>query len=187
MRIFKQIHMLALAAVVTLLISACGAYYEEDASAEEINSYEEDASADENDSYAESAPAEVDGAYASLDEYEYYYDVENVVLYLDTYDHLPYNYITKKEAEALGWSGGQVSGYKEGAAIGGDYFGNYEKLLPTDAQYRECDIDTINYKDRGSRRLIYSDTEHYYYTTDHYKTFTEVEVLDGQIVYGEKY
>ena len=36
----------------------------------------------------------------------YYYDVENVVLYLTAYGELPPNYITKDEARDLGWNGG---------------------------------------------------------------------------------
>ena len=47
---------------------------------------------------------------------EYYYDLENVVLYLALYDELPDNYITKSEARQLGWQGGSVEDYLEGAA-----------------------------------------------------------------------
>ena len=63
----------------------------------------------------------------------------------------------------------------EDAAIGGDHFGNYEGILP-EGDYKECDIDTHNYKNRGSRRLIYSDEGEYYYTKDHYESFSEVTV-----------
>lgn len=106
---------------------------------------------------------------------EFYYDVENVVLYLELYHELPLNYITKKEAQKRGWEGGSVEDYVEDAAIGGDYFGNYEGILP-EGDYKECDIDTHNYKNRGSRRLIYSDEGEYYYTKDHYESFSEVTV-----------
>ena len=109
---------------------------------------------------------------------EFYYDVENVVLYLDLYHELPLNYITKEEAEKRGWQGGSVEAYVEDAAIGGDYFGNYEGLLPED-DYKECDIDTHNYKNRGSRRLIYTDDGKYFYTKDHYESFSEVTVDDN--------
>ena len=60
----------------------------------------------------------------------YYYDLENVVLYLDAYEELPPNYITKSEARDLGWQGGSVERYMDGAAIGGDRYGNREGLLP---------------------------------------------------------
>ena len=116
----------------------------------------------------------------------YYYDVENVVLYLEEYGELPPNYITKKEAEALGWSGGSVEDYKEGAAIGGDRFGNYEELLPEadGRKYTECDIDTDGYPSRGSRRLVFSNDGLYFYTSDHYESFSEVTVTkDGDVIW----
>ena len=111
---------------------------------------------------------------------EYYYDLVNVVLYLEVYDELPPNYITKKEAQALGWEGGSVEKYKEGAAIGGDTFGNREGLLPESdgRRYTECDIDTKGYSSRGSRRLVFSNDGLYFYTSDHYETFSEVTVTE---------
>ena len=111
----------------------------------------------------------------------YYYDVVNVVLYLDVYNELPPNYITKSEAQALGWEGGSVEKYKEGAAIGGDYFGNREGLLPTanGRKYTECDIDTHGYGSRGSRRLVFSNDGLYFYTSDHYESFSEVTVTEN--------
>ena len=111
---------------------------------------------------------------------EYYYDLVNVVLYLELYDELPDNYITKDEARELGWTGGSVEDYREGAAIGGDYFGNRERLLPTapGRKYTECDIDTDGYGSRGSRRLVFSNDGLYFYTSDHYETFTEVTVTE---------
>ena len=111
----------------------------------------------------------------------YYYDVVNVVLYLDVYNELPPNYITKSEAQALGWEGGSVEKYKEGAAIGGDYFGNREGLLPADngRKYTECDIDTHGYGSRGSRRLVFSNDGLYFYTSNHYESFSEVTVTEN--------
>lgn len=110
----------------------------------------------------------------------YYYDVVNVVLYLDAYNELPPNYITKSEAQALGWEGGSVEKYKEGAAIGGDYFGNREGLLPAadGRKYTECDIYTHGYSSRGSRRLVFSNDGLYFYTSDHYESFSEVTVTE---------
>ena len=108
---------------------------------------------------------------------EYYYDLTHVVLYIDAYDCLPENYITKSEAEALGWSGGSVEVYKEGAAIGGDTFGNREKLLPTGITYTECDLDTYGADSRGPCRLVFGKEAGecpYYYTADHYSSFSEV-------------
>ncbi len=116
---------------------------------------------------------------------EYYYDVVNVVLYLDTYGELPPNYITKDEARDLGWQGGSVEDYREGAAIGGDRFGNHEGLLPTakGRKYTECDIDTDGYGSRGARRLIFSNDGLYFYTTDHYESFKQVTVEGGKVTW----
>lgn len=109
-----------------------------------------------------------------------YYDLVNVILYLEAYNELPPNYITKSEAQALGWEGGSVEQYKEGAAIGGDYFGNREGLLPAadGRKYTECDIDTHGYRSRGSRRLVFSNDGLYFYTSDHYESFSEVTVTE---------
>ena len=111
---------------------------------------------------------------------EYYYDLENVVLYLEAYGELPPNYITKSEARSLGWEGGSVEDYLEGAAIGGDRFGNREGLLPTGdgRSYTECDIDTDGYGSRGARRLVFSSDGLYFYTSDHYEHFSEVTVTE---------
>ena len=113
-----------------------------------------------------------------------YYDVENVVLYLYLYGELPPNYITKEEAEALGWSGGSVEKYEAGAAIGGDRFGNREGLLPAaqGRKYTECDIDTLGADTRGAKRLVFSNDGLYFYTADHYESFSEVVVSEDYTV-----
>lgn len=120
----------------------------------------------------------------SLDPNGFYYDLENVVLYLITYDRLPPNYITKKEARALGWEGGSVEPFQEGAAIGGDRFGNREGLLPQkDGRiYTECDLDTNGAKSRGAKRLVFSNDDLYFYTEDHYETFDPVEIDENNQV-----
>lgn len=110
----------------------------------------------------------------------YLYDVESVTLYLEAYGELPPNYITKSEAQDLGWSGGSVENYMEGAAIGGDRFGNREGILPDTpgVTYTECDIDTNGYGSRGARRLVFSSDGRYFYTDDHYESFTELWVTE---------
>lgn len=99
-----------------------------------------------------------------------------VAEYIHTYGHLPSNYITKKEAEALGWNGGSLKDVAPGKCIGGDRFGNYEGSLPAKKgrTYYECDIDTLNWKNRGSRRIIYSNDGLIFYTGDHYETFEQL-------------
>ena len=111
-----------------------------------------------------------------LDEFGSYSSMEDVVLYIETYGHLPDNFITKNEARDLGWSGGSLEPYAPGCSIGGDRFGNYEGLLP-DAKGRkwtECDIDTVGKKSRGAKRVVFSSDGLIYYTDDHYETFTQV-------------
>ena len=109
-----------------------------------------------------------------------YFDKEHVALYIHTYGHLPSNYVTKKEAEAAGWSGGSVQKYIKGAAIGGDQFRHTEGSLPKKSgrQYYECDIDTDGKSSRGAKRIIYSNDGLIYYTDDHYESFT--------LLYGEE-
>lgn len=107
-----------------------------------------------------------------------YDDKDSVALYIHQYGHLPQNYITKKEAEALGWPGGSLEPYAPGKCIGGSRFGNYEGLLP-EAQgrtYTECDIDTMYAKSRGAKRIVFSNDGLIYYTEDHYESF---ELLYG--------
>ncbi len=112
-----------------------------------------------------------DGSYTSKDD---------VALYLHLYGHLPPNFITKKEAEALGWSGGPLEPYAPGKCIGGSRFGNYEGLLPSaDGRYWiECDVDTLGAKSRGSKRIVFSNDGLIYYTADHYQSF--------ELLYGEE-
>ena len=55
---------------------------------------------------------------------------KDVARYIHLYGHLPDNFITKKEAQQLGWTGGSLEPYAPGCCIGGSRFGNYEGLLP---------------------------------------------------------
>ena len=158
--------------------------YEADTQDRETENPREDISPAPQEDVSESSEP---GATANLPTYgSYYYDLTNVVLYLEVYDELPPNYITKSEARELGWEGGSVEKYKEGAAIGGDSFGNREGLLPEadGRSYTECDIDTDGYESRGSRRLVFSNDGLYFYTSDHYESFSEVTVTgDYEVVW----
>lgn len=113
-------------------------------------------------------------ASAKIDEKGTYSSKDDVALYIHTYGKLPSNYMTKKQAEALGWSGGSLEKYAKGKCIGGDKFGNYEGLLPkkNGRTYTECDIDTIGASSRGAKRIIFSNDGLVYYTDDHYASFT---------------
>ena len=124
------------------------------------------------------SPTEIDSV-AHLCENDSYYSKEEVASYIHCYKKLPPNFITKSEAQNLGWEGGSVEKYLEGAAIGGDIFGNREGLLPkADGRiYYECDIDTNGKDSRGAKRIVYSNDGLIYYTDDHYESFT--------LLYGE--
>ena len=115
----------------------------------------------------------------AIDEAGEYTSKDDVSLYLDTYGHLPQNFITKSDARALGWSGGGLDDYAYGKCIGGDRFGNNEGLLPEarGRQYYECDIDTLHKDSRGAKRIVFSDDGLIYYTEDHYESF--------DLLYGE--
>ena len=98
---------------------------------------------------------------------------EDVALYIHLYGRLPDNFITKKEAQQLGWTGGSLEPYAPGCCIGGSRFGNYEGLLPeADGRtWTECDINTLGADSRGAERIVFSNDGLIYYTGDHYKTF----------------
>ncbi len=119
-------------------------------------------------------------AEAVIDRDGTYTSKEDVALYIYTYGELPQNFITKKEAEALGWKGGSLEPYAAGKCIGGTYFGNYEGHLPEKKgrKYTECDIDTLGKSSRGAKRIVFSNDGLIYYTEDHYNTFT--------LLYGEE-
>jgi len=110
----------------------------------------------------------------NIDKNGSYTSKEDVMNYLIEYHTLPDNFITKKEARKLGWSGGSLEPYAPGKCIGGDRFGNYEGSLPEkkDIHYYECDIDTLGENSRGAKRIVYSDEGSIYYTEDHYESFT---------------
>ncbi len=187
----KIVTLFSLICLLALLLCGCGSTGQsasgESTSADAISGESADASANaeanpemQSDDLALSSDAEIiaeikaanipDGTKLSVEEDGVYSSKDEVSLYLQTYGHLPNNFITKSEAEDLGWEGGSLEPYAPGKCIGGDVFGNYEGLLPEDEEYHECDIDTLGADSRGAKRLVYSDTT-IYYTDDHYKTF----------------
>ena len=126
----------------------------------------------------ESAPTEE--SETTLDPDGSYTTKEDVALYIHLYGKLPNNFISKKEAQSLGWEGGSLEPYAPGMCIGGSYFGNNEGLLPEKKgrKYTECDIDTLGAKSRGAKRIVFSNDGLIYYTDDHYESFT--------LLYGEE-
>ena len=204
---FKKIQVFLLALILSLTMTACseevtnaivdevvdiavsevvGALTEENSAAEEVPDAAEDPAPEEDASVPvesepapeeEAPPAEEEPAIA---EDGFYTTREDVALYIYTYGHLPENFITKKEAESLGWSGGGLDDYAFGCCIGGNRFGNYEGLLPeaNGRTYTECDIDTMHASKRGAKRIVFSNDGLIYYTDDHYESFT--------LLYGEE-
>lgn len=116
-----------------------------------------------------------------IDENGTYTSKEEVAAYLHEYGHLPSNFITKKEAKKLGWvsNEGNLDEVAPGMSIGGDYFGNYEGILPETKgrDYYECDID-FDGTYRNAKRIVFSNDGLIYYTEDHYETF--------ELLYGEE-
>jgi len=109
----------------------------------------------------------------------WYLSMEEVAVYLATFDHLPDSFIKKNDAMRLGWDSrsGNLDRVAPGKAIGGDRFGNYEGTLPDQngRRWTECDV---NYDGgyRDSQRIVFSNDGLMYYTNDHYNTFTRIQV-----------
>lgn len=118
----------------------------------------------------------VSGETGELVEHGIYTSKEKVALYINTYQKLPDNFITKTQAKALGWEGGSLLSYAPYKCIGGDVYSNYEKTLPVQdgRKYYECDINTLGALKRGAERLVYSNDGLIYYTPDHYATFIKL-------------
>ena len=169
----KKLTALLLALVLLLSLAACGdsALPDESEPAPQEQQDTQGAPSGEADAPDDAAPIDEDGSYTSKDD---------VALYLHTYGHLPGNFITKKDAQALGWPGGSLEPYAPGMCIGGSRFGNYEGLLPEaeGRTYTECDIDTLGADSRGAKRIVFSNDGLIYYTEDHYETF--------ELLYGEE-
>lgn len=171
-----------------LSLGGCGSRGAEEETADiavtDAQPEKEEAGSTEADAGEEEPLAEEDVQFEVVEDVEQidydgvYTSKEDVGLYLYTYGELPSNFMTKKEARALGWSGGSLEEIAPGYCIGGDYFGNNEGLLP-EGSYHECDIDTLySKKGRGAKRIVYSDDGRIYYTEDHYETF--------ELLYGEE-
>lgn len=111
----------------------------------------------------------------------WYSSKEEVAIYLTMFGRLPDNYITKRDAEDLGWvsSWGNLGEVAPGCSIGGNRFGNYEELLPIadGRKYTECDID-FDGTYRNAQRIVFSNDEPMliFYTEDHYESFVEIIV-----------
>ena len=135
---------------------------------EQLNKETEQLETSELKTAADEISVSEDGTYITRDE---------VALYLHLYGRLTDNYITKKEAQDLGWDSkkGNLDQVAPGMSIGGGHFGNYEGLLPEKKgrKYYECDLEYEGGY-RGAKRLIYSNDGLIFYTEDHYQTFEQL-------------
>jgi len=105
----------------------------------------------------------------------------NIANALHLTGRLPACYLTKDGAQDKGWHPGlDLWRVAPGAAIGGDRFGNRERLLPSrwNGRYIEADLDYLG-RTRGSHRLIFvrdmKEEWLIFVTTDHYRSFTRFE------------
>ena len=102
-----------------------------------------------------------------------YTDKDHVAAYIHVYKTLPPNYITKGQANKLGWkTKGSLDQVAPGKSIGGDRYGNYEKKLPDKQRrtWKECDIDYVR-GNRNAKRICFSNDGLIYYTSTHYQKF----------------
>ncbi|MBG9721854.1 S-layer homology domain-containing protein [Bacillus mycoides] len=103
---------------------------------------------------------------------------DEVAKYVKEHKKLPDNYITKKQAKALGWERkeGNLHEVAPGKSMGGDIFQNKGNPLPNapGRVWYEADINYLSGY-RGNDRILYSSDGLVYKTSDHYKTFTEIK------------
>ena len=104
-------------------------------------------------------------------------EAQRIADYIFKHGRLPNNFITKRQAKSLGWDSSinYVSDVAPGMSIGGDYYGNYERLLPKveNRLYYEADCFYRGGK-RNRYRIVFSNDCHVWYTEDHYQTFIEL-------------
>jgi guanyl-specific ribonuclease Sa len=114
---------------------------------------------------------------AKIREDGHYYTKNDVAEYIHLFGKLPENFITKNEAEDLGWvaSKGNLWEVSDKLVIGGDKFGNREGLLPkaSGRVWYECDV---NYEGgfRGDDRIVFSNDGLIYFSSDHYASFKKL-------------
>lgn len=106
-------------------------------------------------------------------------DVEGFVATVTSlrhYGRLQPHYVSKRQAEQLGWRPGRdLCRAAPGRALGGDRFYDREQRLPAadGRRWSEADLDSACGR-RGPRRLIWSTDGLILVTLDHYRTFVEV-------------
>lgn len=107
---------------------------------------------------------------AAIDEDGLFISKDEVALYIATYNKLPANYRKKSQVNghiSNDWTPENL------ASVGGDVFGNRERLLPIKEgrTFIELDINYQGASNRGSERIVYSNDGLIFYTSDHYVSF----------------
>ena len=127
--------------------------------------------------------------YEAVEETGIYTTKDSVAAYLCKFDKLPANYVGKNEGKKLyesktgntfeKWNFNPLTTI--GVMIGGDNFDNfasnpdnYHETLP-EGSYHEADVE-YSAKNRGTKRLVYQPDCVIYYTSDHYESFTRLEI-----------
>lgn len=159
---FTSVALIALLALLIGVITGCGNLLNDPAATNNSTSTINHQSAGQTESNADEAPLT---------------SFEEVAAYIRKHGKLPDNFITKNEAQALGWvaAEGNLHEVAPGKSIGGDRFGNREGLLP-DKKGRIWYEADINYNGgrRNADRIVFSNDGLIYMTTDHYKSFTDI-------------
>lgn len=100
-----------------------------------------------------------------------------VEVYYSRHGELPAHYLTKKQAESLGWirREGNLDQALPGAVIGGNIYWNDDGKLPhaSGRIWYEADFDYYT-GFRGGCRFLYSNDGLMFVTYDHYETFYAV-------------
>ena len=165
---------ISLACAVTAFFAAC--------STPTVSSDDDESPYSSKREEISSSSVSLKSIYEAVEESGLYTTKDSVAAYLCKFNKLPSNYITQNEGKALYESktGNTFSKWNFnpwttlGVMIGGDTFGNQEGLLPKDS-YHEADVD-YSAKNRGTKRLVYASDCVIYYTADHYKSFSKLEV-----------
>ncbi len=102
---------------------------------------------------------------------------EGADYWLLVHGKLPKYYISKEEAERLGWikKKGNLAEVLPGRMIGGDIFYNDKGKLPDlpGRVWHEADVDYTGGR-RNKKRILFSNDGLIFFTDNHYLTFTEI-------------
>lgn len=170
----KQLTAWLLALVMLFSLVGCGA----DAPVQDDSSLPQQEQQDAQN--APSEDADTPDETAQIDEDGSYTTKDDVALYIHTYGHLPDNFITKKDAQALGWRAGRSSPTHRASALAAAGSATTKVSCPrrTDAPTPNATSTRLGADSRGAKRIVFSNDGLIYYTEDHYKSF--------ELLYGEE-